>query len=134
MLYPAFLPFYWITFLTKKSIYFLFVKLIYAKNHWILTCYQIHNCSNSTSVSSNVLIFPKQPKRKRSIWNNIYKDSRLRVKHSTGHWLFPNPSCKGNFLTRIGWVLQARIATWHPNKAFLKNGNCIHVLDATLQI
>ena len=31
--YCTFPPFYWITFLTKKSVYFLFVKLIYAKNH-----------------------------------------------------------------------------------------------------
>ena len=98
-------------FSDKKVNLFLVCEINLCKNHWILTCYQIHNCSNSTSVSSNVLIFPKQPKCKCSIWNNIYKDSRLRVKHSTGHWLFPNPSCKGNFLTRIGWVLQAQIAT-----------------------
>ena len=32
-----------------------------------------------------------------------------------GLWLPLYPSCKGNSLTKTGWVVQAQIVTWHPN-------------------
>ena len=40
----------------------MFVKLIYAKNYWILAHYYICNCSNSTNAWPSILIFPKQKK------------------------------------------------------------------------
>ena len=45
-------------------------------------------------------------------------ESNLRsfgyFKCSTALWLPPDPSCKGNLLTRAGWSLQAQFVTWLP--------------------
>ena len=47
-------------------------------------------------------------------------------------WLLLDPSCNGNLLTKVGWVLQAQIYPDGQNGAFAKNGSCIQNLDTTL--